>query len=125
MNVQISEAVDILKRGGYDISQSLIREYEKQGLLAPAKTESSYRLFSVDDINKIRFILIARMLNVPVKNIKLLLDLFSGKQSTNSIYQGEELEKYLCAINGQATTVAHDVAGFSEKITSLLKKQKR
>ena len=77
----------------------------------------------LDDINKIRFILVARILNVPVKNIKLLLDLFSEKPN-NSLYQGEELAQYLDSIHTQATTVVKDLVVFSEQRTSLLQKQK-
>ena len=122
MNVQISEAVDILQRGGYDVSQSLIREYEKQGLLSPEKTESSYRLFSTDDLTRIRFILIARFLNVPVKNIKLLLNLFDDMPPDDSIYQGDELVKYLESIHKQAKTFSKDLNIFSEQIHNLQKK---
>lgn len=126
MNVHISEAIEILRRGGYDISQSLVREYEKQGLLTPEKTESSYRLFSTDDLNRIRFILIARILNIPVKNIKLLLDFAdTGKIPKDSIYQGEELSKYVQELCEQATTIAKDLSShFSDKLLSVHKKYK-
>ncbi len=122
--VHISEVIDILRRGGFDISPSLIRDYENDELLNPEKTESGYRLYSAEDLEQIRFILTARLLNIPVKNIKFIIDLISGKnkKKNGGIYQEEELERYLQEIIDQSNLLSKDFKNFSEKISKLKKK---
>ncbi len=122
--VHISEVIDILRRGGLDVSPSLVRDYENEELLNPEKTESGYRLYSLDDLEQIRFILTARILNIPIKNIKFISNLISGKSKKNSesIYREEELERYLQEIIDQSNSISRDFKNFAEKIIKLSKK---
>ncbi len=71
----IAEAVDILKREGYDVTANKLRQYEKQDLLSPDKSPSNYRLYDETDLNEIRRILALISLGLPIKEIKKYLEL--------------------------------------------------
>lgn len=52
-----------------------IRFYEKEGLIPqPERTEGNYRLYSEDYIDRLKFILNCRSLNMNLNEIRLLLD---------------------------------------------------
>jgi DNA-binding transcriptional MerR regulator len=53
----IGTVCDLLKQDFPDISISKIRYLEDQGLLAPRRTQGGYRLFSEDDVERLRTIL--------------------------------------------------------------------
>jgi len=58
------------------VNPETIRYYEKLGLLPkPLRTESGYRLFSEEDIKRIKFIKRAKELGFTLKEIKELLQL--------------------------------------------------
>src|ERR1035437_9358926 len=58
-----------------DISISKIRFLEAEGLLAPERTESGYRMFSADDVERLRYILTAQRDRFwPLKVIREALD---------------------------------------------------
>jgi len=58
-----------------DISISKIRFLEAEGLLTPARTESGYRTFSPDDVERLRYILTAQRDRFwPLKVIREALD---------------------------------------------------
>ncbi len=52
-----------------------IRYYEKEGLIAPARTESNYRIYPDQDIVRLRFIKRAKGLGFTLKEIKDLLSI--------------------------------------------------
>jgi DNA-binding transcriptional MerR regulator len=56
----IGEVLNQLKHDFEDISISKIRFLESEGLISPDRTESGYRKFSDDDVNRLRFILTAQ-----------------------------------------------------------------
>ncbi len=59
-----------------DINIETIRYYEKIGLIPkPLRTESGYRIFTEEDINRIKFIKRAKELGFTLKEIKELLEL--------------------------------------------------
>mgnify|MGYP003365658793 CR=1 FL=1 len=56
------------------INKETIRYYEKIGLLSePKKDKNGYRIYSKDDIEKIRFILIVKNFGFSLKEIGMLL----------------------------------------------------
>ncbi len=64
----------LAKKAG--VNPETIRYYEKMGLLPkPPRTESGYRLFSEEDIKRIKFIKRAKELGFTLKEIKELLEL--------------------------------------------------
>ncbi len=56
----IGEVLNQLKEDFEDITISKIRFLESEGLIYPDRTESGYRKFSEDDVNRLRFILTAQ-----------------------------------------------------------------
>ncbi len=51
-----------------------IRFYEKEGLIRkPKRTEKNYRLYTVEDVERIQFILNCRSLNMSLNEIRQLL----------------------------------------------------
>lgn len=57
-----------------NINKETIRYYEKIGLLSePKKNSSGYRIYSKEDLDKIRFILIIKNFGFSLKEINILL----------------------------------------------------
>lgn len=86
------------------LSRSNIRFYEKEGLIAPARTEGNgYRDYSEDDIEKIKKIACLRTLGISVESIR---DIMSGEISLYKALeeQSEKLDREIKAF-GRARTV--------------------
>lgn len=67
---------ELAKSSGCSIQT--IRYYEKEGLItAPARSEGNFRLYSSDTIEKLLFIKHCRGLDLPLKEIKQLIQLQS------------------------------------------------
>ncbi|MDR0960016.1 MAG: MerR family transcriptional regulator [Propionibacteriaceae bacterium] len=74
--LKIKEVVDILKEEQPDLSITTVRFWEDQGLIKPMRTKSGYRLFTHDDIERLRYIIVAQRDHyLPLKVIKENLDL--------------------------------------------------
>ena len=67
--MQIKEVQEKLK-----ISSYTLRYYEKMGLIQPYRDENGYRNYSEEDIHKIERIMFLRDINVPIEDIKDILD---------------------------------------------------
>ena len=67
--MKINEAEQLL-----GISKANIRFYEKEGLLAPSRTERGYREYTDDDIVRLKQIIILRKLGFSVQQIQEVLD---------------------------------------------------
>lgn len=71
----IGEVLNQLKENFEDITISKIRFLESEGLIYPDRTESGYRIFSEDDVDRLRFILTAQRDHyLPLKVIREQLD---------------------------------------------------
>lgn len=71
----IGEVLNQLKEDFEDITISKIRFLESEGLIYPDRTESGYRIFSDDDVDRLRFILTAQRDHyLPLKVIREQLD---------------------------------------------------
>lgn len=58
------------------VSAANIRYYEKEGLLAPsAREDNSYRLYSADDVHRLRFIRLCRAMDMSLGEVRTLLEL--------------------------------------------------
>lgn len=63
-----------------------VRFYEREGLLPEAqRTQSGYRLYSPDDVDRLRFIRRAKTLGFSLEEIAELMDLNSGGSSRASV----------------------------------------
>ena len=67
--MQIKEVQEKLK-----ISSYTLRYYEKMGLIQPYRDENGYRNYSEEDIHKIERIMFLRDINVPIEDIKDILN---------------------------------------------------
>lgn len=57
-----------------DVSAHTVRYYIRSGLIAPVQTQANkYRLFAVDDVNKLKFIRTAKLLGFTLSDIQLIL----------------------------------------------------
>ncbi|TDT63597.1 Hg(II)-responsive transcriptional regulator [Fonticella tunisiensis] len=66
---------------GANVNIETIRYYEKMGLIPePPRTESGYRLFSLEAIERIKFIKRAKELGFTLSEIKKLLDISDGQE---------------------------------------------
>lgn len=86
------------------LSRSNIRFYEKEGLIAPARTEGNgYRDYSEDDIENIKKIACLRTLGISVESIR---DIMSGEISLYKALeeQSKKLDREIKAF-GRARTV--------------------
>jgi len=58
------------------VSAANIRYYEKEGLLAPGvREDNSYRLYSGDDVHRLRFIRLCRAMDMSLDEVRTLLAL--------------------------------------------------
>ena len=65
------------------ISKQTIRFYEKEGLIEPGRNnENQYREYDVQDVKKLKRISLMRKLNVPIPEIKEVMD---GKRSFSEV----------------------------------------
>lgn len=78
----IGEVLNQLKEDFEDITISKIRFLESEGLVYPDRTESGYRKFTDDDVDRLRFVLTAQRDHyLPLKVIREQLDrLDAGEQ---------------------------------------------
>ncbi|HET6632408.1 MAG TPA: Cu(I)-responsive transcriptional regulator [Rhodanobacteraceae bacterium] len=67
------------------VSAKMIRHYEHIGLIPEAaRTMAGYRLYSDADVHRLRFIKRARSLGFPVKQIGVLLQLWSDRSRASA-----------------------------------------
>ncbi len=81
----IGEVLNQLKEDFEDITISKIRFLESEGLIYPDRTESGYRIFSDDDVDRLRFILTAQRDHyLPLKVIREQLDRLDAGDSAST-----------------------------------------
>jgi DNA-binding transcriptional MerR regulator len=80
----IGEVINLLRDDFPDISVSKVRFLESQGLLTPGRSDSGYRLFGTEDVERLRFVLKQQRDHfLPLKVIKSRLTLWE---------RGEDIE---------------------------------
>jgi DNA-binding transcriptional MerR regulator len=80
----IGEVLNQLKEEFEDITISKIRFLESEGLIYPDRTESGYRKFTEDDIDRLRFILTAQRDHyLPLKVIREQLERLDAGEPTS------------------------------------------
>lgn len=72
-----------------NISQKALRIYEEQIIVVPKRDGNNYRNYSPDDVLKLRQVLLLRKMDIPLKNIKLLL---AKEFNDNKIIRGLDLQ---------------------------------
>jgi len=79
-----------------DIHPQTLRQYEKEGLIAPSRTQGRMRLYSQRDIDKIKFILqLTRKMGINLAGVDVILKLKKQMDSMNTeiLELREELSK--------------------------------
>ncbi len=67
------------------VTSKMIRHYEAIGLIPKARrTEGDYRLYSIEDLHRLRFIRRARGLGFSIEEIEQLLGLWSNKRRASA-----------------------------------------
>jgi DNA-binding transcriptional MerR regulator len=115
---------ELARQAGVDVQT--VRYYEREGLLeAPARTGSGYRAYGPDQLERLNFVRHCRALDMPLAEIKRLIDLSTDKavsceQVDRLVHSHlgrvqakrkslEELEKRLVALSAQCAS-GHRVA---------------
>ena len=76
------------------VSRQNIRYYEKEGLLTPCREQgNSYRDYSQEDVERLKLIKMLRMLDMPLKDIALVLNNEVPLQDAVAVRQKELLEQ--------------------------------
>lgn len=79
----IGEVIDLLRDDFPDVSVSKLRFLESQGLIAPGRADSGYRLFDEEDLRRVRYILTQQRDHfLPLKVIKSKLTLWERGEDT-------------------------------------------
>ena len=97
-------------------SAKMIRHYEFIGLIAPAeRRDSNYRLYSSDDVGRLKFIRRARDLGFSIDRIRDLLALWTDRRRSSAEVKGialahiAELEERIAGMRDMVATL-HDLA---------------
>lgn len=94
---------EVAKRG--QVNMETIRYYEQRGLLpAPPRSPSGYRLYSVETIDRVRFIKRAQELGFSLKEIGELLALRVSPQATSAEVR-RRAEAKVADIDGKIKTL--------------------
>jgi len=73
----------------YDIHPQTLRLYEREGLLAPSRSEGNTRLYTDEDLERLEFILnLARDLGVNIAGIAIVLQMRERMEEMNRQMQG-------------------------------------
>jgi MerR family transcriptional regulator/heat shock protein HspR len=68
----------------YDIHPQTLRLYEREGLLAPSRSEGNTRLYTDEDLERLEFILnLARDLGVNIAGIAIILQMRERMEEMN------------------------------------------
>jgi len=79
-----------------DIHPQTLRQYEKEGLIEPSRTQGRMRLYSQRDIDKIKFVLqLTRKMGINLAGVDVILKLKKQMDAMNTEIQSlrEELSK--------------------------------
>jgi len=84
-----------------------IRYYEKEGLLnKPPRSAGGYRLYTMDDVERLRFILHCRSHGMGLSEIKVLLKLRENPDHDCSLV-GEMVDKHIDQVERQIESLKH------------------
>lgn len=95
------------------VSAKMIRYYESIGLVpAPARTGGGYRVYSENDVRRLRFIHRAREFGFPIERIRALIGLWQGGRPSREVKQiamahVAELQERIARLAAMAETVQH------------------
>lgn len=95
------------------VTSKMIRHYEAIGLIPKARrTEGDYRLYSTEDLHRLRFIRRARGLGFSIQEIEQLLGLWSNKRRASAKVKAlalkhvSDLDAKIAELNSIRSTLA-------------------
>jgi len=105
-----------------DIHPQTLRQYEKEGLIEPSRTQGRMRLYSQRDIDKIKFVLqLTRKMGINLAGVDVILKLKKQMDAMNAEIQSlrEELSKVnrngsVPSHKAVVTTTNYDIIIFEE-----------
>lgn len=82
-----------------------VRFYEKEGLLKkPARTHNNYRIYSKEDLGRLKFILHCRKHGIKLDDIRKLLA-FRDDSSNDCVAIGDMLDAYVQSVEQQISSL--------------------
>ncbi len=89
-----------------DIHPQTLRQYEKEGLIEPSRTQGRMRLYSQRDIDKIKFVLqLTRKMGINLAGVDVILKL---KEQMNLMSaEIEDLREELSKVNKHGSVPTH------------------
>jgi len=89
-----------------DIHPQTLRQYEKEGLIAPSRTQGRMRLYSQRDIDKIKFVLqLTRKMGINLAGVDVILKLKEQMDAMNE--EIENLREALSQVNRNGSVPSH------------------
>ncbi|CAA6803289.1 MAG: HspR, transcriptional repressor of DnaK operon [uncultured Sulfurovum sp.] len=89
-----------------DIHPQTLRQYEKEGLIKPSRTQGRMRLYSQRDIEKIKFVLqLTRKMGINLAGVDVILKLKEQMDAMNNEING--LREELSKVNRNGSVPSH------------------
>ena len=89
-----------------DIHPQTLRQYEKEGLIEPSRTQGRMRLYSQRDIDKIKFVLqLTRKMGINLAGVDVILKLKEQIDAMNN--EIKELREELSKVNRNGSVPTH------------------
>ena len=102
---------EVAKRAG--LPPKTIRYYEEIGLVRPNRQDNGYRIYSTEDVHRLRFLQRARGLGFSIEDCRALLSLYdeTGRESADvrAIAEAhlDEIDRKIRELKGMRQTLAH------------------
>jgi MerR family transcriptional regulator/heat shock protein HspR len=93
-----------------EVHPQTLRMYERLGLLKPARTENNIRLYSDDDIERLRQVQRLTGLGLNLAGVEMVLDLLEKMEAMRRGFEGEiarrreEMEREIRRLRREAAT---------------------
>ncbi|CAA6808827.1 MAG: HspR, transcriptional repressor of DnaK operon [uncultured Sulfurovum sp.] len=89
-----------------DIHPQTLRQYEKEGLICPSRTQGRMRLYSQRDIDKIKFVLqLTRKMGINLAGVDVIVKLKEQMDAMNNEIQ--DLREELSKVNRNGSVPSH------------------
>jgi len=89
-----------------DIHPQTLRQYEKEGLISPSRTQGRMRLYSQRDIDKIKFVLqLTRKMGINLAGVDVVLKLKEQMDAMNK--EIKDLREELSKVNRNGSVPTH------------------
>ena len=89
-----------------DIHPQTLRQYEKEGLICPSRTQGRMRLYSQRDIDKIKFVLqLTRKMGINLAGVDVILKLKEQMDAMNN--EIKNLREELSKVNRNGSVPRH------------------